>query len=187
MTALGAQSGERAVHVHLAVMREPWLSHIMAGRKTIESRFSRALVPPHGVVETGDVLLFKRAAGPVCAMARVADVDFHDLAHDGLDAIRARFATALCADNDAFWSDRNDARYATLMHLSDVRPVSDLYVNKRDRRGWVVLEDGPHIHADQLQLVGLAGPHPRRHGREPAQLEAEPGAGQLVLPGLLAA
>jgi len=73
------------------------------------------------------------------------------------------------------------------MHLRDVRPVADLYVDKRDRRGWVVLEDGPHIHADQLQLTGLVGPHPA--ARRIARLE-EPHAGararQLVLPGLVA-
>jgi hypothetical protein len=185
MTALGARAGECDARVHLAVMREPWLSHVMAGRKTIESRFSRALVAPHGVVETGDLLLFKRAAGPVCATARVAEVGFHDLAREGLDAIRARFGAELCAD-EAFWSERGDARYATLMHLRDVRTVSDLYVEKRDRRGWVVLEDGPHIHADQLQLDGLAAPHPRRQRLEPV-LAGEPKLGQLVLPGVLAA
>lgn len=186
MTALCGGPSRAGGRVHLAVMREPWLSDVLAGRKTIESRFARAVVPPYGVVGVDDLLLFKRAAGPVCATARVAHVAFHDLAREGVEGIRERFSAALCAD-DAFWADRRDARYATLMHLDDVRPVPDLHVDKRDRRGWVVLDDVPPVHADQLQLAGLGGSPSSAPRLAPVEFPAEQHADQLVLPGLLAA
>lgn len=132
----------------------------------------------------GDLLLFKRAAGAVCATAKVDAVEFHDLRYGTASELRERCGRALCAD-DQFWEERADARYATLMHLGDIREVPELYLDKHDRRGWVVLEDGPRVHVDQLQISGLARGHasavrvvvvfPSWLGQNPAQ---------LILPGL---
>src|SRR5688572_1110592 len=61
----------REARVHLAVVREPYLSLIITGKKTIESRFSRHDRPPYGCVMRGDVLLLKEPAGPIVAIAQV--------------------------------------------------------------------------------------------------------------------
>lgn len=166
-------------------MREPWLTHVLAGRKTIESRFSRVSVAPHGMVDPGDLLLFKRAAGPVCATCVVQAVEFHDVRSGIPSDLRERYGQALCAD-DEFWEEQAAARYATLMHLTRVTPIPALHLRKRDRRGWVVLDDGPHVHDDQLHLSGLDADHP---SPRPVVVLDSPmsrkAPGQLVLPGCI--
>ena len=186
MQAIGASPDDHRGAVHLAVMQEPWLSHVVAGRKTIESRFSRAFVPPHGLVKSGDLVVFKRVSGAICATAGVARVDFHDLHHYDVARIRDQLSSALCADA-TFWAERRYARFATLMHLCDVREVPEVHVVKRDRRGWVVLKDNLDVHADQLQF-GLESPSaPARRAVDYDDRETKRTRRQLTLPGLLAA
>lgn len=165
-------------------MREPWLTHVLQGRKTIESRFTKVSVAPHGVVSAGDLLLFKRAAGPVCATAEVTAAHSHDLRRESAGELRERYGQALCAD-DRFWEERADARYATLIHLSAVHEVPELHLDKHDRRGWVVLNDTPRVHANQLQLSGLSS---NSVSPRPVVVIIPPSTGenpaQLILPGL---
>jgi len=183
LRALGRADDRCGGHVHVAVMREPWLKLVLDGQKTIESRFSRTPVAPHGVVQAGDLVLFKRPAGPLCGTGKISGVEFHELRDGTAEELRARHSRDLCAD-DAFWLERSNARYVTLMMLTQVREIPEIYVNKRDRRGWVVLDEGPHVYADQLPLVGVVSPsisvsrelidHP---------LAIPPHAAQLVIPG----
>lgn len=132
------EANDRPERAHLAVMHEPYLSYILAGRKTVESRFSRYRIAPYGQVGQGDVLLFKLVSGPVSAVARVADASFYKLDPATWASIRGRFSTALCADG-RFWEDRQYASYATLIRIACAMPIEPLSLDKRDRRPWVVL------------------------------------------------
>lgn len=49
--------------LHLAVMAEPYLTRILQGEKTLESRLSRNRIPPYGRLDVGDVVLMKKPAG----------------------------------------------------------------------------------------------------------------------------
>jgi hypothetical protein len=51
-----------------------------------------------------------------------------------------RFGSAIQPQN-GFWEDRADAGFATLMRVTDVCPLPEVDIPKRDRRGWVVLRD----------------------------------------------
>lgn len=173
---LDSESGARG---HLAVMHEPYLSLIVAGRKTVESRFSKMQVAPYQQVRRGDLLLFKRLAGPVTAIARVADADFYVLDVAAWNRLRARFEPALAAQDESFWVDRQEARYASLIRLGAVRTVAPIHVAKRDRRGWVVLNGrGASIHRDQLDLVPDADTtgaltDPQREGSAPRRRDCQ--------------
>jgi len=125
--------------LHLAVFVEPYLEWILRGRKTIESRFSMRRVPPYRVVAPGDLLVLKRSAGSIVGVCRVAHVELFELDASIQKEIRTRYSVPLCAENAAFWETRSRFRYATLMHLSDVRRLSPFACGKQDRRGWVVL------------------------------------------------
>ena len=125
------------VGVHLAVFVEPFLSAILDGRKTIESRFALHRCAPYQKVESGDVILLKRSGGPVVGVARAARPDFFELGPGDLDQIRLEHAEELFALDDEFWSSRTEKRYATLIGLEDTARVDDMRVEKRDRRGWV--------------------------------------------------
>jgi hypothetical protein len=139
---------------HLAVMHEPYLSLILDGSKTVESRFSQMQVAPYRQIRRGDLVLFKLLSGPVTAIACVAEADFYVLDSTAWARLRQRFEPMLAAQGESFWTDRQNARYASLIRLGEVRPVSPIPVAKRDRRGWVVLSHrGARIHPDQLDLI----------------------------------
>jgi hypothetical protein len=155
-------------------MHEPFLSYVLDGRKRVESRFSRTRVAPYGQVRRGDVLLLKELSGPVNGLAEVAHADSYALDPTIWTMLHDRFAFALCAD-EAFWEQRRDARFATLMSLGAVTSIAPVPVDKHDRRGWVVLESEPQIHRDQMALIDHNDRHMRRahqrlifHPAEPA-------------------
>jgi hypothetical protein len=132
------------VGVHLAVLVEPYLSFILNGTKTIESRFSINRCAPFGSVHEGDIVLLKRSSGPVVGLCRVSSVWNFRLEPKTWSEIRKEFAEALCAQDPIFWDERKGASYATLMKIDNVLEIPPLRVNKRDRRGWVILKKGGH-------------------------------------------
>ena len=50
--------------LHLALLTEPFLSLLMNGAKTIESRFSRVRCAPYGCLARGDVIAVKKDRRP---------------------------------------------------------------------------------------------------------------------------
>jgi hypothetical protein len=135
-------SGELPFRLHLAIFVEPFLSFILQGRKTVESRFSVVKCAPYDRVSSGDVILLKRAAGPVVGLCRVTSAWFYELDTGSLREIRDRFAGAICAD-DNFWEARRACSYATLMTVSNPIEIPHFNVAKRDRRGWAIVNAYP--------------------------------------------
>lgn len=125
--------------LHLAIMREPYLTFIMDKRKTVETRFAKHRCAPFEKVRDGDVVLLKRVGGDITGAYHVAKVWYYRLDPQSLTDIRKRFEGLICPANDSFWSDRISARVATLMLIEHVVPVNCIQIEKRDRRGWVVL------------------------------------------------
>lgn len=65
--------------VHLAVMVEPYLSRVLDGSKTIESRFSRKKIAPWGRVSSGDVVVLKKSGGSFVAVFETTDATYVEL------------------------------------------------------------------------------------------------------------
>jgi hypothetical protein len=128
--------------LHLAIFNEPYLSFLLDGSKTVESRFSVNGVAPYGRVAPGDVILLKASGKPVVGSCRAAHVWDYELASDSWDEIRSQFGVALRAQ-EGFWESRQRARFATLIRVQDVCAAVPMAVPKRDRRGWVVLTSAP--------------------------------------------
>lgn len=137
----GCTSPNGSYRLHLAVFIEPYLQYIVEGLKTVESRFSVNFVSPHGRVDRDDVILLKRSSGPVVAVCRVSSSWTYALDAGSLREIRKKFLAQLCVADPNFWKARAKARYATLILISNVKPIRPLHVSKADRRGWVVLHD----------------------------------------------
>lgn len=135
---------DHGVGLHLAIFVEPYLRFILEGRKTIESRFSLKPLAPYSRVAVGDVLLLKRAGGPVRGVCRVANVWSYRLDPKTWNMIRRDFADEISPADEQFWRERESAKYATLMRVTEVRSMPSLHVRKRDRRGWVVLKASSH-------------------------------------------
>jgi len=140
---------------HLAILTKPYLEKIVAGQKTIESRFSRARVPPFNKVRAGDVVFLKEVAGPVHAVALTSHVQFFGpLGPSEAEQIMEEYRQGLQLDSD-FKTAKQDSLYATLISLEVVLPLKPLHVIKLDRRPWVALADerGERAdHSDSIQL-----------------------------------
>jgi hypothetical protein len=134
----GAAHPSSSVGLHVAVFSEPFLSLVLSGQKTIESRFSRNRCAPYGEVYEGDIILIKEVAGPIKGIALARHSWCYDLVAEPLERIKNRFAAGMCAD-DAFWAARADALYATLIELESAASLMAVWCDKRDRRGWVSL------------------------------------------------
>src|SRR4051812_46290160 len=80
--------------LHLAVCVEPFLELMLNGRKTIESRFSAVRCPPYLRVNAGDVVLLKRAGGPVLGICRITRTWSYALDPSSWKDIRREFAQA---------------------------------------------------------------------------------------------
>lgn len=133
-------TGSTPFSVHLAVLLEPYLKFILEGSKTIESRFSKNRIAPYGAVESGDLVLLKRSASKsVSGLCIVRSVWFYQLDNENLQVIKNDFAAGLRADGSSFWEERQSARFATLMRIAEVYRLPPIEIQKRDRRGWVVL------------------------------------------------
>jgi hypothetical protein len=124
--------------LHIAVFAEPFLSLVLQGHKTMESRFSRIRCAPFAQVRDGDVILIKRVAGPICGLTLAKHAWFYELLHEPLEQIRNRFGEMICAD-ETFWDARRNACYATVIELAETVAIDAFPCNKRDRRGWVAL------------------------------------------------
>ena len=124
---------------HLGVFVAPLLNFVLDGRKSVESRFSIHKCAPYHSVTAGDVVLIKESGGPVTAVAEVSNVWSYELDPQEIAAIKKRFGPLLCVD-EQFWEEKADCLYATLMRFSSVRKIDPVICEKRDRRGWVVLQ-----------------------------------------------
>lgn len=134
----GARPPSGRVGVHLAIFAEPFLTLVLTGVKTTESRFSRNRCAPFGEVFDGDIILLKEVSGPICGLALAMRTEYYDLGAEPLDRIRDRYGAVICAD-EAFWEERRDAAYATVIELGKPTSIGALFCDKRDRRGWVAL------------------------------------------------
>jgi ASCH domain len=125
--------------IHVAIMAEPFLSDVLKGSKTIESRFSRHKIAPYHQVQKGDLVLMKRPAGPVVACFRAGEVEYIDLQQSPLSEVRRRHGAAIGGD-EAFGQVQIPKRYATLIPITDLHILEAISLSKRDPRGWVKLQ-----------------------------------------------
>lgn len=133
-----ATGATNRIGIHLAIFAEPFLSKVLSGEKTIESRFSRNRCAPYGEISEGDIILLKEVAGPICGLALARRSWCYDLVTEPIESIRFRFGAGIAAADD-FWATREDALYATLIELDVPTAIKPVACDKRDRRGWVAL------------------------------------------------
>ena len=138
----------RSTTIHLAVFQEPYLSFILEGKKTVESRFSLKKTAPYGSVEKGDVILMKRVSGPIVAACLVEYVWDYLLDPQKAEEVIRTFENALCASDSSFWESRKQAKFATLIKVQNVTTLEPVSCDKKDRRGWVILQRKPTLPFD---------------------------------------
>lgn len=118
---------------HIAIMNPEYdlLAMILAGKKTIESRWYKTRRTPWGKVAPGDRVFFKDAGKPVNAVATVARVEqFADLTLEKAREIVARYGDAICIQEKdvAMWA--KGKRYCILVFLEHAQLVPPFRIRR---------------------------------------------------------
>ncbi len=127
------------IKVHLAIFREPFLSFILDGQKTIESRFSQNRCSPYNQVGSGDIILLKKTGGPITGFCVAKEVKYYQLTPEKLIGLRKKYSPQICAQDNSFWQERSGKSFATLIWIEKPTSIEPFHIPKRDRRGWVTL------------------------------------------------
>ena len=126
---------------HLVILKKPYLEAILAGRKRIESRFTKTKRSPFGNVKLGDKLFFKVSSGPVCAVATVAAVkNFENLTQRQIIEIKQQYNHYI-GGSEEYWRSKANCRFGFLVWLEEIEPIEPVRIDKKDWRAWVVLTE----------------------------------------------
>lgn len=135
---------EKRQKQHLAIFNPPFLDLILEGRKDLEGRFSKIRCAPFSKVEEGDVVLMKESGGLVRGSFVVAKVEsFENISQEKFKELEMRYSEPLCANADSqYWQRRRESKYVTLMYVIQATRFEQPFpFPKKDRRGWVVLDE----------------------------------------------
>ncbi len=133
---------------HVAIMNPTWklIPKILAGEKTIESRWYQTKRAPWNQIQTGDTVFFKDSGKPITARAEVAEVfqfTFQDL--PGIQNVLNRYGKEICLvnPNPATWGRL--PKYCILIRLKNPQVVEQPFnINKAGYGigcAWMVVED----------------------------------------------
>jgi len=125
---------------HIAILsHKTLLDKILAGQKTVESRFSRLKSLPFGQVASGDLIYFKVSGGPVLGKAQVAQVkEYDDLTPARVNELARRYEKELAISVD-FLARKLESKYATLIFLEQVESCEPWMYKQEGRAGWILL------------------------------------------------
>ncbi|MBB5624109.1 hypothetical protein HDE69_005206 [Pedobacter cryoconitis] len=137
------KSGRNDFGVHVGIFAEPYLTLIIEGKKTIESRFSINRISPYGRIFKGDIVLVKRAGGPIVGMFLAGEIKFYSrLNSKKLKEIESSFGEQICTYiNPNFWVTRATSKFATLILIDRFIEIEPFTINKSDRMAWSIVQN----------------------------------------------
>lgn len=123
--------------IHMALMIEPYLSYILSGKKTIESRFSMKKNTPWNRVAVGDAIILKHSGGEIVGIFEASKVQFIQIESNyNLLEIKKQFNKQLCIEDD-FWDQKKNSKYATLISISNLYTFSPFSLHTKNRQSWI--------------------------------------------------
>ncbi len=132
---------------HLAIFTPSVADQILNGKKTIETRFSKHKIAPFGVVEVGDLVLVKPVGQEIKGQFWVQKlISFQGLTKKDWELIKIHYGKDLSLGSqeldDNFFNGKNESVFGTLIFIGRVEKflTSPVKIEKKDRRGWIVLD-----------------------------------------------
>ena len=125
-------------NLHLGIFTEPYLTYMLDGKKTIESRFSKNKILPYNQICKDDIILVKKSSGDVLAYFTIKDILFFDLSKTKIDEIKFNYSKQLCVGEE-FWKNKQNSNYATLMVIDKIVKLNPFHINKRGMQTWIKL------------------------------------------------
>ena len=126
--------------IHLGIFSEPYLTYMLDGKKTIESRFSKKKILPYNKISEYDIVVVKESGGSVVAYFTIKDVMFFDLDKTNINEIKDKYGEYLCVGED-FWDLKKDSKYATLIFIDKLTTVTPFHINKKGMNSWLILKE----------------------------------------------
>ena len=126
---------------HIAIFTDDAIKKIFSGKKTVDSRFSVRRIPPFAQIKSQDKVYIKKSGGRIVGEFKVKRaISYDNLTKEMVEKIRRDYNKYIKADK-YFWFDKKEARYGTLIYITEVQPVLfPIIIKKRDRRPWVSLD-----------------------------------------------
>lgn len=125
-------------NLHLGIFTEPYLTYMLDGKKTIESRFSKNKILPYNQICKDDIILVKKSSGDVLAHFTIKDILFFDLSKTKIDEIKSNYSKQLCVGEE-FWKNKQNSNYAILMVIDKIVELNPFHINKRGMQTWIKL------------------------------------------------
>lgn len=125
-------------NIHLGVFTEPYLTYMLEGKKTIESRFSKNKILPYNQISKEDIVIVKKSSGDVMAYFTIKELLFLDLSEVYIDEIKSKYNSQLCV-NESFWKMKKNSNYATLIFIDKVVKLKPFHIDKRGMQTWIKL------------------------------------------------
>lgn len=131
------------IGIHLAVFSEPILTHLLAGKKTLESRLSINKIQPFGKIRKDDIVLVKKSGGAVVAVFVAGTVtSYSNLTPIKVKNLCTEFSERLCVPyEDEFWREKETAKFATIISVKHLKKLTAYPVEKKDRTSWVIIQE----------------------------------------------
>lgn len=128
----------RSKTIHLGIFSEPYLTYMLEGKKTIESRFSKNKIVPYNQITKDDVVIVKKSSGNVLGYFTIKDVLFFDLNTISIGEIKSKYNKQLCVD-ETFWISKKNSNYATLIIIDKLFKLKPFHVSKKGMQTWIKL------------------------------------------------
>lgn len=124
---------------HLGIFAEPYLTFMLEGKKTIESRFSQKRIAPFNQITKDDIVFIKKSSGNVLGYLTIKEILFFDLNITSIDSIKEKYSRELCVD-ESFWNQKRYSKYATLIIIDEIFKLEPFKINKKGMQTWIVLK-----------------------------------------------
>lgn len=125
-------------NIHLGVFTEPYLTYMLEGKKTIESRFSKNKILPYNQINKNDIVIVKKSSGNVVAYFTIKEVIFYNLSITPISEIKAKYNEQLYVD-ESFWISKKSSKYATLIIIDNLVKLNPFHINKKGMQTWIKL------------------------------------------------
>lgn len=125
--------------LHLGIFTEPYLTYMLDGKKTIESRFSKNKIQPYDQISKNDIVIVKKSSGNVMAYFTIKEVLFFNLNETPIGRIKLKYSKELCVDED-FWISKSNSNYATLLIIDEIVKLNPFHIDKKGMQTWIKLK-----------------------------------------------
>lgn len=126
-------------NIHLGIFTEPYLTYMLEGKKTIESRFSKNKILPYNEISKNDIVIVKKSSGNVVAYFTIKEVFFFNLNETSINEIKNKYGKELCVE-ESFWVNKKDSNYATLIVIDKIIILKPFHINKKGMQTWIKLK-----------------------------------------------